>query len=82
MPWMQSSHGFRLDPIAKGSPEALVILLHEFGVSAAMPVAARWAASVPTTAFIALEGIEPVGVSSFELQHHRGHRRPVCDATN
>jgi hypothetical protein len=24
MTWMQFSHGLRLDPIAKGSPEALV----------------------------------------------------------
>jgi predicted esterase len=71
MPWMQFSQGFRLDPIAEEPPKALVVLLHEFGASAAMPVAGRWAASVSTTAFIALEGLEPVGVSSFELQHTR-----------
>jgi pimeloyl-ACP methyl ester carboxylesterase len=60
MTWVQFSHGLRLDPIAKGSPEALVVLLHDVGDSAAtlIPVAARWATSVPTTAFIALEGIE------------------------
>jgi phospholipase/carboxylesterase len=72
MPLMQFSHGFRLDPIAKGSPQALVVLLHELGTSAAMltPLAARWAATVPTTAFIALDGIEPVDTPSFELHQH------------
>jgi predicted esterase len=60
MIWKQSSRGFRFDPIAKGSPEALVLLLDDLGtgVSRLIPVAARWAASVPTTAFIALKAIE------------------------
>ena len=60
MTWMPFSHGFRLDPIIKGSPEALVVLLHDLGACAATltPAAARWATSVPTTAFIALEGTE------------------------
>jgi pimeloyl-ACP methyl ester carboxylesterase len=37
----------------------LVVLLHDLGVSAAAltPVAARWAATVPTAAFNALDGI-------------------------
>ena len=52
MTWMQFSHGLRLDPIAKGSPEALVVLLYELGASAATlpPIAARWATAVPTFA--------------------------------
>jgi predicted esterase len=60
MTWIQFPHGFRLDPIAKGSTEALVILLHDLGASAASltPVASRWSASVPAAAFIALDGIE------------------------
>src|SRR5260370_583557 len=72
MPWIQFSHGFRLDPIVKGSPKALVVLLHESGTSSAMltPEAARWAPTVPTAAFIALEGIEPVDSPSFELHQH------------
>jgi predicted esterase len=69
MTWVQFAHGFRLDPIAKGSPEALVILLHDVGASAAtlMPVATRWAATVPTTAFIALDGIDQRDPPSCEL---------------
>jgi predicted esterase len=72
MTWMQFSHGLRLDPIAKGSPEALVILLHDLGASAATltPIAARWATSVPTTAFIALDGIEQLDPSSSGLPPH------------
>jgi predicted esterase len=60
MPWIRFSHGVRLDPIVKGPPEALVVLLHDLGASAATltSVAARWAKAVPTTAFIALDGIE------------------------
>lgn len=60
MSWIQFSHGLRRDPIAKGSPEALVVLLHDVGDSAATltPIAARWATAVPTTAFIVLDGIE------------------------
>jgi predicted esterase len=60
MAWLQFSHGFRLDPIDRGSPEALVVLLQDFGSSAGtlMPIAARWAAAVPTTAFVVLDGTE------------------------
>jgi pimeloyl-ACP methyl ester carboxylesterase len=54
------SHGVRLDPVAKGPPEALVVLLPDFGASAETltPVAMRWAAAVPTTAFIVLDTSE------------------------
>jgi predicted esterase len=60
MTWTQLSHGLQLDPIARGSPEALVVLLHDHGASPSLltPVAARWATSVPTTAFIALDGTQ------------------------
>jgi hypothetical protein len=60
MTWVQFGDGLRLDPVAKRSPEALVALLHDVGDFAATltPVAARWAVAVPTTSFIALEGIE------------------------
>jgi predicted esterase len=59
--WTPFSHGLRLDPIGEGSPAALVALLSDLDASAATlaPIAARWAASVPTTAFVALEAIEP-----------------------
>lgn len=72
MTWVQFPHGFRLDPIAKGSPEALVVLLHNIGDFAAMltPVAARWATTVPTTAFVALEGIEQFDPPSRGLPRH------------
>jgi len=53
----QVSHGLRLDPIAEGSAEALVVLLQDAGGSAAalMPVATRWAPTVPAAAFVALD---------------------------
>jgi len=53
----QVSHGLRLDPIAEGSAEALVVLLQDAGGSAAalMPVATRWAPAVPAAAFVALD---------------------------
>jgi len=59
MNWLPFSHGFRLDPIAKGSSEALVVVLPDLAASAAtlIPVAARWAATVPTTGFIVLDDI-------------------------
>jgi predicted esterase len=64
--WTPFFHGLRLDPIGKGSPAALVALLSDLDAPAATlaPIAARWAASVPTTAFVALEAIEPLASSS------------------
>jgi predicted esterase len=61
MTWMPFSHGFRLDPVAEERPEALVVVLHDAENPAAKltPIAARWAQTVPTTAFITLEGIDP-----------------------
>jgi pimeloyl-ACP methyl ester carboxylesterase len=62
MSWVQFSDGFRLDPVERQPPEALVVLLHDVGGSAAAlsPIAARWAPAVPTTAFIALDGLDQV----------------------
>lgn len=74
MTWMRFSHGLRLDPIAKGSPEALVVLLPDLGAAAAMlPIAARWATTVPTTAFVLLDGGEPLAelVLSEQLRSFR-----------
>jgi predicted esterase len=69
MAWSQFSNGFRLDPIVKGSPQALVALLHDRGASATSlkPVAMRWAMAVPTTAFIALDGIEQLEPDSLRF---------------
>jgi len=69
MSWVQFAHGLELDPIATGLPEARVVLLHDVGDSAATltPIAARWATAVPTTAFIALEGIEQLDPPSCSL---------------
>ncbi len=60
MGWVQFTDGFRLDPVAKRSPEALVVLLHNVGASAATlaPIAPRSAPAVPATAFMAPEGLE------------------------
>jgi predicted esterase len=72
MTWMEFAHGLRLDPIAKGSPEALVVLQHDAGKSATTlaPIATRWATTVPTTAFTALDGIERLDPSSAGLPTH------------
>jgi hypothetical protein len=69
MTWTQLSHGLQLDPIAGGSPEALVVLLHDHGASPSVltPVAARWATSVPTTAFIAFDGTQQL--HPYPLEH-------------
>src|SRR5258708_7886160 len=79
MTWMEFSQGFRLQPIAKGSAEALVVLLHDRGDSAATlsPIAARWATTVPATAFIALEGVERPAPPSDGLP---AHSAPDLDA--
>jgi len=60
MPGAQFSQGFRLNPVAKGSPKALVALLRHPGTSieTVASVAARWALSVPAAAFIGFEDIE------------------------
>jgi hypothetical protein len=54
MPGTQFSQGFRLNPIAKGSPKTLVVLLRDTDTSleTAAAVAARWAVSVPAAAFV------------------------------
>ncbi len=72
MSWVQFSHGLRLGPVAKGSPEALVVLLNDVGDCAATltPVAAHWAPTVPTTAFIALDRIEQLAPPSSDLAPH------------
>jgi predicted esterase len=66
----QSSQGFKLNPIAKGAPKALVLLLRglDTPIATLAPVAARWAVSVPAAAFIALEASEPVGQTSGAVQ--------------
>ena len=60
MSWVQFPDGLRFDPVAKRSPEALVVLLHDVGASAAtlVPIAERWAPAVPMTAFVALDRID------------------------
>jgi phospholipase/carboxylesterase len=60
MNWKEFSRGFRFDPFDKRGPEALVVLLHDLGTGATrlIPIAGRWAPSVSTTAFVALNGIE------------------------
>jgi predicted esterase len=65
MSWLQFPDGLRLDQDAKGSPEALVVLLRDASTTAAtlIPIAQRWAAAVPTTAFVALEILDPIGAS-------------------
>jgi predicted esterase len=60
MGWIRFSHGYRLDPIAGGPPEAIAVLLHDLGqpTTTLLAAAARWATTVPTTAFAAFDSIE------------------------
>jgi phospholipase/carboxylesterase len=69
MTWMQFSQGFQLDPIAEAPAEALVVLLHDLGSTAAtlLPVAARWAATVPTTSFLALDAPSDLSRQTLDL---------------
>jgi hypothetical protein len=69
MSWVPFPDGLRLDPDAKGSPEALVVLLPEAGTSGStlVPIVERWAPAVPTTAFVALEGLAPINGLSGDL---------------
>jgi len=69
MSWVKCPDGLRLGPLSLGSPEALVVLLHDVGTTAAAlaPIAERWAPAVPTTAFVALEGCEQADGASSEL---------------
>jgi predicted esterase len=54
---MRYSRRFALEPLAKGPPEALVVLLLDLGSCRKIlcPVAARWATAVPGAAFLALD---------------------------
>ena len=68
MDWTRFPCGFRLEPIAHGSPEALVVVLHDFHTSTELTtVATRWAAALPTTTFILLDGVEQLGLLPHEL---------------
>jgi len=62
MGWIRFSHGHRLDPIAGGSPETIVVMVHDLGQSTEtlLAVAERWAASVPTTSFFLFDSIEQI----------------------
>jgi dienelactone hydrolase len=80
MGWIRFSHGLRLGPSAKGPPEALVVLLPDLGTATAMlmPVASRWATTVPTTAFVVLDSkeasVEPLlseQLRNFQLDANR-----------
>lgn len=66
MSWMSFTRRLGRERIAKRSPEALVVLLHDLGASAVTltSIAARWSVTVPATAFIALDGIEQLDVRS------------------
>jgi regulatory LuxR family protein len=78
--WKPFSAGFRFDPIAKGSPEALVVLLNYLGSSASrlIPLAAGWATAVPATAFVALKAVEQVDpLSSVSEMTEKIHRSQI-----
>ena len=62
MSWAEFTHGMRLEPVATRSPESLVVLLRGTGASGATlaPIAARWAPSVPATAFVALHALNQI----------------------
>jgi hypothetical protein len=62
MSWVRFPDGLRLDPVAQGSAEALVVLLHDGDASAAAltAIAQRWAPAVPRAAFTILDRLDPV----------------------
>jgi hypothetical protein len=66
MSWLQFPDGLQLNPDTTRSPEALVVLLADAGTTAEtlVPIAQRWGAAVPMTAFVALEALDPVAASS------------------
>jgi predicted esterase len=71
MDWRRFSRGHRLDPVAGVPPEAVVILLHDRDQpTALLAVAARWAPTVPTTAFVAFDGIGQLDVPACDRQGH------------
>src|SRR5436305_1052443 len=72
MTWVRFSQGLRLSPVVGESPEALVVLLHDLGETAGTltPIETRWAITLPTTAFVALDGFMQVDASSSRLQEH------------
>ena len=59
MALVQLPRGFQLDPVDKGPPEALVVVLQDPGVpaEALRPLADRWAPSVPSSAFVVFDGL-------------------------
>ena len=74
MSWMSFSRCLGRDRVAKGAPAALVVLLHDLGASAETltTIAARWSVTVPSTAFIALDGIEQLDALSGDLPQQAG----------
>jgi phospholipase/carboxylesterase len=72
MDWIRFSRGSRLDPIAGGLPDAIVVLLHDLGDSTEtmLSAAARWATAVPTTAFVAFDCIEQLDPPLLGRQRH------------
>jgi hypothetical protein len=84
MAWTQFPRGHRLDPIVAGPPEALVVLLHDWEqpILPLLGIASRWAAAVPTTGFVALDGIEALdtGVGPSDLPRIAEHLDPLIVA--
>jgi predicted esterase len=70
MEWTRFAQWHRLDPVAGGRPDAAVVLLHDQRQSTdtILSIAARWAATVPTTAFLAFDAIEPLGPSDLSTR--------------
>ena len=62
----QQSQDLIVGPVAEGGPEVLAVLLHDRAVSrqTARSVASRWAAAVPTTAFLIPACSDPHGHGS------------------
>ncbi len=60
MGWMRFSAGEFFEPVAKGAPEVMVVLLHDRTDSpeGLIPVIFRWTAAVPTAAFMLPSGVE------------------------
>src|SRR5258708_37822831 len=63
----QFSLGFRVNPITKGPPVGLAVLLQDLGAAAERLIAgpACWRSSTPNAAFVGVDGIEQLEPLSY-----------------
>jgi len=81
----QFSLGFRVNPITKGPPAGLAVLLHDLGAAAERLIAdpACWRSSTPNVAFVGVDGIEQLEPLSYgDTEPAQQNRNPYKVPTN